>query len=97
MRLRGRLKNKIISALDIAFPHNQIRLFGSRVDDSKQGGDIDIVVYTSVSSEHFKQQKIQFFTDLMRSDLDLKIDLVQYHDAMDPLLKEEIDNNSIAL
>jgi len=30
-------------------------------------------------------------------DLDLKIDLVQYHDQMDALLKQEIDSNSVSL
>jgi uncharacterized protein (DUF2132 family) len=53
--------------------------------------------FQAQNKKHFREELRDQGRSQVRSDLDLKIDLVQYHDAMDPLLKEEIENNSIAL
>ena len=45
-------------------PSNQVYLFGSRVDDSKKGGDIDILVLSDKKLHHtdlFKMKQLFFF------------------------------------
>jgi len=76
----------------MSFGDVDIYLFGSRVDDSKKGGGIDL----AVSKEQFRQYKIQFITALIRMDLDLKIDVVPYHTG-DELLREEIDKTAVKI
>jgi len=76
----------------MSFGDVDIYFFGSRVDDSKKGGDIDL----AVSKEQFRQYKIQFITALIRMDLDLKIDVVSYHTG-DELLREEIDKTAVKI
>ena len=92
MRLGSRLKQGISKCVLMSFGDVDIYLFGSRVDDSKKGGDIDL----AVSKEQFRQYKIQFITALIRMDLDLKIDVVPYHTG-DELLREEIDKTAVKI
>jgi len=94
MRLHGYLKKLIKHSLAKIFNNADVVIFGSRVDDRKQGGDIDIAIKTNISNELFKQKKLIFLTELIRQNIDLKIDIVQYSDSMDHLLKKEIQNNS---
>jgi predicted nucleotidyltransferase len=67
-------------------------LFGSRVDDSKKGGDIDLLVcpeaatsghaanaYDSAKSQQAFMQKIKMLTLLERSLGERKIDIVVEH------------------
>ena len=46
MRLREPEKQSIVRAIKSVEPDSKIYLFGSRVDDSGKGGDIDILVIT---------------------------------------------------
>jgi len=46
-----RLTSKQIAAIELAArecfePHSTVRLFGSRLDDARRGGDIDLLVET---------------------------------------------------
>jgi len=51
MRLTEETKNIIIAAVCRYFTQaEKIILFGSRTDDSKRGGDIDILVQTPISA-----------------------------------------------
>ena len=50
-------------------------LFGSRVDDSKFGGDIDIYIETDYKDEIFTQ-KIKLLVELKKNIGDRKIDIV---------------------
>jgi hypothetical protein len=52
------------------------RLFGSRVDDTKRGGDIDLYIETSLSPEEAFQSELQMAADLYCSLGDRKIDIV---------------------
>jgi uncharacterized protein len=54
----------------------QVFLFGSRVDDNKRGGDIDLFVKNSDKSRLTLEAKINFLVDLKRIIGDQKIDLV---------------------
>lgn len=54
----------------------QVFLFGSRVDDQKKGGDIDLFVKNSDKSRLNLEAKINFLVDLKSIIGDQKIDLV---------------------
>jgi len=90
MRLHGRLKQMIKNSLLNAFGTVEVFIFGSRADDLKTGGDIDLAIKTDLPSKEFNKKKIDFFTGLIRREINLKIDLVQLNDNMDSVLKEEI-------
>jgi predicted nucleotidyltransferase len=90
MRISNYLKNELIKATKEAFGECRLILFGSRVDNSKKGGDFDIAVVKDITKEEFKKAKVKFFKYLLLKDLDLPIDLVLYNKASE-LLKKEID------
>ena len=90
MRVSSYLRDEIIKASKVAFGECELILFGSRVDDSKRGGDFDIAVVKEMNKESFKKAKVQFFKYLILKDLDLPIDLVLYNRANE-FFKQEID------
>lgn len=53
-------------------------LFGSRVDDSKRGGDIDLYVETELDFENSYNAKLHSHIDLMKALGEQKIDIVVY-------------------
>jgi len=55
MRITENEKNVIIDAVKNVDPDARLWLFGSRTDDSKKGGDIDIAIF----SEKIKQDVMQ--------------------------------------
>jgi len=89
MRLSKRLKNAIVKAANQSFGEADIILFGSRTDDQERGGDIDLAIDSNLPHDQFCHLKAQFISNLLREDLDLKIDLVQLAEA-DALLRSEI-------
>ena len=54
----------------------QVFLFGSRVDDDKKGGDIDLFISTNEMDLLTLEIKIQFLADLKSQIGDQKIDVV---------------------
>lgn len=96
MRFSNRLKKVIKQSSFNSFGTTDIYLFGSRVDETKKGGDIDIAVDVNLSTENFKRCKIQFFLSLMKLGYDLKIDIVPYINS-DKLLTAEIKKNALKL
>ncbi len=87
MRLGNLIISKIKKAVFKSFGDVEIYLFGSRIDNKKRGGDIDIAIKGNFSEEEFKEKKIKFFKELFLMDLDLKIDVVNYN-TKDKLLKK---------
>lgn len=53
-----------------------VRLFGSRLDDSARGGDIDLFVETDLSAEEAEAGRLRMMARLARRLGDRKIDLV---------------------
>ncbi len=94
MRLPKYIKNELLNAANSAFGNVTLLLFGSRVDDSKRGGDFDIAVLCDLSKQEFKKAKVEFFKYLLMKDLDLPIDIVHYKSANE-LLKREIDKGEL--
>lgn len=93
MRLQKRIIGKIKFAIKNSFGDVDTYLFGSRVDDTKKGGDIDIAVDTQMSRIEFRKSKAKFFTYLIKNNLDLKIDVVNYN-TKDEFLNHQILKNS---
>ena len=82
----------LINCILESFGEVDIYLFGSRTDDSKKGGDIDIAVDVDLTREEFKQQKLKFLIALIKQGLELKIDIVPYKSS-DNLLNDEISKS----
>jgi len=69
-RARMRLKEFEINAIREVFigifKEGEIYLFGSRVDDSQKGGDIDLYVNTELASQ-LSLKKINFLVKLKKN------------------------------
>ena len=96
MRLSTRMKSSIKQSIANSFGEVSVYLFGSRVNNAKKGGDIDLAIDCDLSNEDFKKNKIRFITTMIRLGFDLKIDLVKYNQD-DSLLNDEIQNNSVKI
>jgi predicted nucleotidyltransferase len=96
MRLSSRVISILRSSIKHSFGDVDLYLFGSRVDDTKRGGDIDLAVDTYISREDFRKKKSIFLATLMRLDFDYKIDVVNFN-TNDELLHKEIERCSIKI
>lgn len=78
MRLTQTQRRTIIDILRHHFgPHCEIRLFGSRADDSARGGDIDLYVEADLEEpDEVVDAKLRALADLHLSLGEQKIDLV---------------------
>lgn len=75
MRLNAYQQEAIITTFLEVFGKGETRLFVSRVDDSKHGGDIDLYV-TPDNRDHLAEDRITFLVRLKRRIGEQKIDLV---------------------
>lgn len=74
---------------------SHVFLFGSRVDDNKKGGDIDL--YIEVDNKHnLFERKIKFLARLKRAIGDQKIDLV-FNEDSSRLIEQEIKKWAVRL
>jgi len=77
MRLTEFQRKKIIDVIITQFGSNaEIYLFGSRVDDNKKGGDIDLLVAVQDKSDDLELKKIKSVTGIQLAIGDQKIDLI---------------------
>ena len=67
--------------------HSRVYLFGSRVDDQRRGGDIDLFIEPEHRDNTF-QQKILLQTKLQLLPGDQKIDIVVAKDPARPIEQE---------
>ena len=101
MRLSEAEKKAIKQAVRKHFgPDAQVYVFGSRADDSKHGGDIDLFVETELAGEDLVQAKLWAMSEMQRSMGERKIDIVagssrQKDDA--PLIVQKARQSGIAL
>lgn len=97
MRLSSDEVNVIKAAVRRAFGEQaRVWLFGSRVDDRKRGGDIDLLVLPPDDCEGLLDKKLQVLSTLMLSMGEQKIDLVLARDAS-RLIEQEARKNGIEL
>jgi len=75
MRLKEAEINIIRDVFLKVFGHGELYLFGSRVDDSKRGGDIDLYIVPS-STDNLAVKKIDFKVLLKKTMQDREIDVV---------------------
>ncbi len=75
MRLSNKYKEVIKKHFYDIFGGNEIYLFGSRVDDDKKGGDIDLYLIVK-NHENLFAKKIKFLARVKRELGDQKIDIV---------------------
>jgi predicted nucleotidyltransferase len=78
MRLSLFEQEKIIETFLKVFEKGYLYLFGSRVDDSKKGGDIDLYIVSSSNHYHISK-KVDFLALLKHHIGEQKIDLVFAH------------------
>ena len=71
------------------FKSGEIYLFGSRVDDTKKGGDIDLYLVIKEHSNLF-EKKIKFLSRVKREIGEQKIDIVFNKDGSRLIEKEAI-------
>jgi predicted nucleotidyltransferase len=96
MRLSDDEKNQIKRQVsDIFGEKSRVFLFGSRVDDTKKGGDIDLFIEAEIVTNGF-EQTIRLITKLQMALGDQKIDVVL---AKDPsrLIEQEARQGGVLL
>ncbi len=68
------------AAVDLFGPDAEVWLFGSRVDDAKRGGDIDLMVSLSGTDAHdavhLSKQRVRYLVALEKILGERRIDLV---------------------
>jgi len=58
---------------------SKVFIFGSRMDDSKKGGDIDLYIETSLDLKNIVNNKLLFLVELEKNIGEQKIDLVVFN------------------
>ena len=76
MRLNNYEQKMIQKAFLEIFEDGDIFLFGSRVDDTKRGGDIDLYLVPNTKFEDERERKIKFLIKLDEYIGEQKIDAV---------------------
>jgi len=95
MRLTKYEINSIKKAFKETFGEGKIFLFGSRVDDTKRGGDIDLYI-ESKQKENLLDKKIDFLVSLKQKIGDQKIDVIISKDKS-RLIEQEAIKKGIKL
>lgn len=84
MRLKDFEQDAIVSTIKSLDINARVYLFGSRVDDTKKGGDIDLLVMSdSLTSDDKRAIKIKLYELLGEQ----KIDIVLAAEDSDPFVK----------
>ena len=88
MRLSPEEKSAVVDAIVRFDPEAMIYLFGSRVDDSQKGGDIDILIFSTRLT--FKD-KLKIKAVLFKKMEEQKIDLVIASNRKDPFVRMALE------
>jgi len=95
MRLTEKEKQAIKACSAEYFPNSKIYLFGSRVDDTKKGGDIDLYVETQLND--LDNRRIGFLTLLKQQVGEQKIDLIINDGTINKEIFKQAKQTGIAL
>ncbi len=75
MRLTKFEENSIVKHFKNIFPLGKLYLFGSRVDENKKGGDIDLYIETQ-STEYSYSMLLDFSASIQAEIGEQKIDII---------------------
>jgi predicted nucleotidyltransferase len=95
MRLKENEIIQIKQSFESVFHTGKIYLFGSRIDDTKKGGDIDLFLEIEDKTNLF-EKKIKFLAKLKIKIGDQKIDVV-FNEDENRLIEKEIRKCRIQL
>jgi len=95
MRLNDLEQNSIKKAFKDVFKHGEIYLFGSRVNDNKRGGDIDLYIIPQIK-ENLREKKSLFLSKLYEYIGEQKIDIIIAKDK-NRLIEQEAIRNGVRL
>jgi predicted nucleotidyltransferase len=86
MRISDYEKNTIVEAVKTTDPDARVWLFGSRADDSKKGGDIDIAILSqAIRKDIMKEIQVRrFICDRIGEQ---RIDIVTTSDGSEAMFK----------
>jgi len=84
MRLRNLEKESIIKAVKSIDPDSRIYLFGSRVDDNRKGGDIDLLIITDKIS---LDAKLDIKRKIFQEVEEQKIDIILSRTGKEPFVR----------
>jgi predicted nucleotidyltransferase len=95
MRLTTNEVKTIIDSFNKYFKSGNIYLFGSRVDDSKKGGDIDLYIDTA-DKDNLYEKKLKLILDIKSKIGEQKIDLIISKDKT-RIIEQEVLEKGIKL
>ena len=95
MRLSKYYLDSIKTAFSSVFGDGAIYLFGSRIDDAKKGGDIDLFIEIEDKSNLF-EKKIKFLSKLKQKIDNQKIDVI-FNEDKTRLIEQEARKWAVAL
>lgn len=84
MRLSVKERTALVHAIKDFDPQARIYLFGSRIDDTDKGGDIDILIF---SQKLTFEDKLNIKTKLFEMIDEQKIDFLIARDTSDPFVQ----------
>ncbi len=91
MRLRELEKKSIVKAIKAFDQEAKIYLFGSRVDDNRRGGDIDLLIVTDKLTFDDKLSiKKKIFCEIE----DQKIDIIISRNESEPFVRKIFDQGA---
>jgi predicted nucleotidyltransferase len=73
------------------------RLFGSRLDDDRRGGDIDLVVRTDLPPEEAVRRRLDMLAEVWRALGERKIDIVLDDGAADSAIVQRARREALPL
>ena len=89
MRLSKIEKNVIVSAIKRVDTDAVVYLFGSRVDEKKTGGDIDLLICSERIS---LDGKLKIKNEIFKTFDEQKLDIVIRADMADPFVQMVLEN-----
>ena len=90
MRITEQEKIVIIDAVNGTDPDAKVWLFGSRVDDSKKGGDIDIAIFSGIIDKDV-MLKIQVRRYICNRIGEQKIDIVTTNSGKEAVFRLAVE------